>query len=328
MEHPMSHGNSARNRTSARTIHSPGLRLTDAPAGNATPLKFTRPDFARKKYRVLLAHDLTGPSEIALVRAARLTLERDGHLTILHVVDSGLPAAVIEARRAHANSYLETEVHRWLGRNKLSYRIDIGVGDPASAIAARAQANDVDLVVTGRHRRRAFADMFTPGIVGRLLGQVQRPILVVGNSNQSPYLRVLIPIDFTYASAAAIRFATAFLPRASLRVLHACKRRFQDDVAPVSSTLSREEATRKFPRLAGQPPEQALSRFIGTSGERRPIAIIESGDALALVREELARQKTDLLVLGPQARSGMKHTPIGSAAEAILRSSPCDILFP
>ena len=58
------------------------------------------------------------------------------HLTIFHVVDSGLPAAVIEAQRAHANGYLKTEVRRWLGPDKLSYRIDIGIGDPATAIAA------------------------------------------------------------------------------------------------------------------------------------------------------------------------------------------------
>src|SRR4029450_9653357 len=103
------------------------------------------------------------------VRAARLTLEREGHLTILHVINSELPAPVIEAQRAHAKSYLETEVRRWLARRKLSYRIDIGVGDPAGAIAARAQAHDVNLVVTGRHRRRPFADTFIAATVERLL---------------------------------------------------------------------------------------------------------------------------------------------------------------
>jgi hypothetical protein len=53
---------------------------------------------------------------------------------------------------------------------------------------------------------------------------------------------------------------------------------------------------------------------------------IENGEALALVKEELARQKTDLLVAGTHARSGMEHAPIGSGVEAILRSSPCDVL--
>ena len=215
----MSSGNSASNRTSVPKVHSRNLSAADAPAGNVTSLEIARQEFARNKYRVLLAHDLTGPSEIALVRAARLTLEREGHLTILHVVDSELPAPVIEARRARAKSCLETEVCRWLGSRKLSYRIAIGVGEPAGAIAARAQAHDVDLVVTGRNQRRAVANRSTT--VGHLLRQAQRPVLVVGNPNQSPYQRVLIPIDFTDASAARIRFAAAFLPQARLHLLHA-----------------------------------------------------------------------------------------------------------
>jgi nucleotide-binding universal stress UspA family protein len=327
MEHRMSYWNSACNRASAPNIYSRGSSVADAREGSATTLEFTRPDFNRRVYRVLLAHDLTGRSEIAFVRAARLTLEREGHLTILHVIGSELPAAVIEAQRACAKIYLETEVRRWLGRRKLSYHIDIGVGDPASAIAARAQAHDVNLVVTGRHRRRTFVDTFIAATVERLLRQMQRPTLVVSNSNQSPYRRVLIPIDFTDASAARIQFAATFLPQASLHLLHTYKRRFQDYVAPPSLTFSQEDSG-EFSRPIGQQPKQGLSRLIETLGlgERRPLVTIENGDALALVKEELARQKTDLLVVGTRARSGIEHAPINSGPEAILRSSPCDIL--
>jgi nucleotide-binding universal stress UspA family protein len=328
MEHGMTYWNSASSRTSAPNIYSRGSSVADAREGNVTSLEFARPGFTRKMYRVLLAHDLTGRSEIAFVRSARLTLERQGHLTILHVINSELPAPVIEARRAHAKGYLETEVGRWLARNKLSYRIDIGIGDPAGAIAARAQAHDVNLVVTGRRRRRSFADTFIATTVERLLRQMQRPILVVSNSNQSAYRRVLIPIDFTDASAARIQFAAAFLPQASLHVLHSYKRPFQDYVASLSLTFSREERG-KFSGPIGQQRKQALSRLIETLelGGRRPLMTIENGDVRALVKEELARQKTDLLVVGTHARSGMEHVPFGSGMEAILRSSPCDILL-
>jgi universal stress protein E len=323
----MAYRNSASSRTSALDIHSRNSSVADAREGNVTSLELARPGFTRKKYRVLLAHDLTGRSEIALVRAARLTIEREGHITVLHVINSELPAPIIEAQRMHAKSYLETEVRRWLARYKLSYRIDIGIGDTAGAIAARAQAHDVDLVVTGRRRRRSFADTFIAGTVERLLRQVQRPILVVGNSNQSPYRRVLIPIDVTDASAARIQFAAAFLPQASLHLLHTYKRPFQDYVASLSLTFSREEES-KFSGPTRQQRKRALSRLIETLelGERRPLVTIENGDALALVKEEIARQKTDLLVIGTHARSGMGQAPIGNAAEAILRSSACDTL--
>jgi nucleotide-binding universal stress UspA family protein len=276
-----------------------------------------------------LAHDLTGPSEIALVRAARLALERDGHLTIFHVVDSRLPAPVIEAQRAHARSSLESEVRRWLGQCKLSYRIDIGVGEPVSAITARAQADNVNLVVTARHYQRAFASIFAPAAGGRLLRQTPRPILVVSSSNQSPYRRVLIPIDCTNASAARIQFAAAFLPQARLHLLHAHKRCLQDYVAPLSLAISREQQNGKFRGLPRQEqPERALGRFIETLGlgQRRPLVTSEDGDAVALVKQELAREKVDLLVLGADA--SLERAPIGSGALAALGSSRCDLLFP
>lgn len=254
-------------------------------------------------------------------------MERDGDLTILHVVNSDLPAPNIEARRAHAKSYLETEVRRWIPRYKLSHSIDVGIGDPAVAIAARAQAHDVNLVVTGRHRRRPFAEMFIPGTVERLLQQMQQPLLVVGNSNQSPYRRVLIPVDVTDASTAKIQFAAAFLPEASFHLLHTYKKPFQDYVAYRLLTFSRGERG-KFSEPIGQQRKHALSRLIETMelGERRPLLTIANGDALTFVKEELARQKTDLLVVGTRARSRMEPSPIGSEAEAILRSSPYDIL--
>lgn len=323
----MAYWNSARSQTYAPNAYSRGSSVARAHEGNVSSLELARRGGTHnKKYRVLLAHDLTGRSEIAFVRAARLTIEREGDLTILHVVNSELPAPVIEARRAHARSYLETEVRRWIARYKLSYRIDVGIGDPAVAIAARARAHDVNLVVTGRHRRRPIADMFIAGTVVRLLQQMQQPVLVVGNSNQSPYRRVLIPIDFTDASTVRIQFAAAFLPEASFHLLHTYKKPFQDYVAR-SSTFSRGEGG-KFSGPFGQQRKHALSRLIETMelGERRPLLTIERGDTLALVKEELARQKTDLLVVGTHARPRMAHAPMGSEAEAILRSSPCDML--
>jgi len=323
----MAYWNSASRQPYAPNAYSRGSSVVGAHEGNVCSLEFARRGYTRRKYRMLLAHDLTGRSEIAFVRAARLTIEREGDLTILHVINSELPAALIEARRAHARSYIETEVRRWIGRYKLSYRIDVGIGDPAVAIAARAQAHDVNLVVTGRHRRRPFADMFIAGTVERLLQQMQQPVLVVGNSNQSPYRRVLIPIDFTDASTETIQFATGFLPEASLHLLHTYKKPFQDYVASPSLTFGRGERG-KFSRPIGEQRKHALSRLIDAIelGERRPLLTIANGDALALVKKELARQKTDLLVVGNHARSRMDHAPVGSQAEAVLRSSPCDIL--
>jgi hypothetical protein len=318
MERPVSHGNPVSRRSSVPSIHPSRPHPADRRTGDFAALQFARPD-AGNKYRVLLAHDLTGASEVAFVRAARLTRERDGHLTILHVVESELPAKVIEAQRAQARNVLESQARRWLGCARLSYRIDIGIGDRAGAIAARAQAQDADLVVTGRHPRRAFADMHASSMIGRLLYRVRRPILVVGNRDQTPYRRVLIPMAFTGASAARIQFAATFLPQAHLHLLHACKKRFEDHIASISRPL--HTAT---PGVIG-PSQEAWCAFVATLqlGMRKPMVTSQYGDSLVLVKAELGRQKTDLLVWGIDPQAGMES----GAAELAVRSSSCDVLF-
>jgi nucleotide-binding universal stress UspA family protein len=320
MEHPMSHGVSAGNRASVPNVLLRRSSIAPAPASNVARLALVRPELARPSHRVLLAHDLTGASEIALVRAARLTLERGGHLTILHVVDSELAAPLVEAQRANAGRHIETELRRWLGGRELSYRIDIGIGDPAGAIAARAGALEVDLVVTGRHRRTSGN-----GTVMCLLQRMERPVLAVGSPNQSPYRRVLIPFDRTSASAERIRLVAGLLPQASLHLLHPCKRRFHDYVAPLCTTFSRGGESEERSEGFGPAPRQALSAFIENLrlGERRPIVTTEDGDSLLLVRKELAREKMDLLVLGAHAPSATEHAQV----ETVLTSSPCDVLF-
>ena len=83
-----------------------------------------------------------------------------------------------------------------------------------------------------------------------------------------------------------------------------------------------------FSGLIRPQPKEALSRFIESLGlgERRPTVTIEVGDAPGLARKELAREKTDLLVLGADARFGVQRA-LTSAVEAILRTSPCDVLL-
>jgi nucleotide-binding universal stress UspA family protein len=323
----MSQADFAGNPASVPGIDPRRSRMVDACADHAPVVEFTHPDIARATYRVLVAHDLTGASEIALVRAARLALERAGHLTILHVVDSRLPAPAIAARQAHARNRLESEARRWIASGKLPFRIDVGIGEPASAIAARAQAQDIDLIVTGRHGRRAFGNPPAPATVGRLLRHALRPVLVVSSTDQSPYRRVLVPFDLTSAAVAGIRFAAAFLPQASLHLLHADKRCLRDIVA--SLPFSREKEGGMLSGAGSPPSVGTLSSFIGSLGldRRRPLVTIENGNPLAAVQAELSRQKTDLLVWGAHDRSGMKPGLINVAARSLPKAAPLDTLF-
>ena len=53
---------------------------------------------------------------------------------------------------------------------------------------------------------------------------------------------------------------------------------------------------------------------------------IMNGDALTLIEEELAKDKTDLVVMGTHARTGLAYALIGSVPEAVLKTGQCDML--
>jgi nucleotide-binding universal stress UspA family protein len=271
---------------------------------------------APQTYQVLLAHDLTAHSEIALVRAARLTLERDGHLTVLHVIDKHAAPGAVPAQHARAEWHLENEIQRWTAHDKPSYRIRVALGDPATTVSAYAQGRRVDLVVAGRHRRHALTHLFVSTTVERFLQQIHAPLLVVNNCNQAPYRRVLIPIDFSEAAAPALRLAADFVPpHASVHLFHVA----------VPTTFSPEYITKCTGPVAQQ-ARYAISHLIESSGlgERRPVVTIKSGETVSLIKEELAERKTDLMVLGRSVQPDKAYRR--RVTEALLKSSLCDIL--
>jgi nucleotide-binding universal stress UspA family protein len=57
--------------------------------------------------KILMAHDLSRRSSIALERAVQLARQHRTDLDILHIVDDDLPAAVIERRRSEATHVIE-----------------------------------------------------------------------------------------------------------------------------------------------------------------------------------------------------------------------------
>jgi nucleotide-binding universal stress UspA family protein len=43
------------------------------------------------------------------------------------------------------------------------------------------------------------------------------------------------------------------------------------------------------------------------------------------VLEQAVRERADLLVVGTHARAGVTHALVGSVAEWLVRSAPCDV---
>jgi len=140
-----------------------------------------------------------------------------------------------------------------------------------------------------------------------------------------PFRRMVVLVDFSAHSAAAVRYATDLSRRyeAALDLLHV----FQPTtyvlpegyVVPTASQLeavliSLEAQLAETKRAA----EQAGARNVQTK-------LLQGGVATEILRFAKERE-CDLIIMGTHGRTGLKHMLLGSVAEYIVRVAPTPVL--
>jgi nucleotide-binding universal stress UspA family protein len=119
--------------------------------------------------------------------------------------------------------------------------------------------------------------------------------------------RILVPVDFSSCSRAALAFACTLAKalEASIDVLFVAS---NDEGQPVAPDASGAE----------------LHQFIGTVPDSRALAIREHvvhGDARERIVTIAERDGFDLIVLGTHGRTGRARSLAGSVAESVVRTS-------
>jgi nucleotide-binding universal stress UspA family protein len=120
--------------------------------------------------RLMLATDLSSASERAADEAIRLAVENKAELVVFSVIDPGrlrLPGGVFLRRIDQERSRIDIGVQKLVRRAQAAgarATFLVWEGDPAELILAAAEAEKIDAIVLGSHRR---------GLLGRLvLGSV------------------------------------------------------------------------------------------------------------------------------------------------------------
>jgi nucleotide-binding universal stress UspA family protein len=140
--------------------------------------------------------------------------------------------------------------------------------------------------------------------------------------------RVLVPIDFSPSSRAALEYGTFLATRlgAEVTVLHVWEP--PGYVGPDALAL--------LPLAAGQAGWdqtraevlREVELFLGPASARpRELSVrVEAGepsDAILVAAKEVG---ADLIVMGTHGRTGLSRLLIGSVAEAVLRRATCPVL--
>ncbi|MCY1125910.1 universal stress protein [Frigidibacter sp. RF13] len=149
------------------------------------------------------------------------------------------------------------------------------------------------------------------------MAQVACPVLLACAPTGTDYGVVVAAIDFSPASAAAVRTAALLVAEARLGGVHALHVPYRGLIAPSTAEALSEEA---------RSAEATLRKARDLPAHFGPIAMIE-GVVDQVVAAALARDNADLLALGAHARAGVGGALLGGFATRILRDPPADPLI-
>ncbi|NOT28637.1 MAG: universal stress protein, partial [Acidobacteria bacterium] len=132
------------------------------------------------------------------------------------------------------------------------------------------------------------------------------------------FTRILVPIDFSATSSAALTYARALASafNATLHLLHIAAVTFLC-AGGVGSIRSRQAAMADLDTLLGDEDRQLFRATATVEYAQMP--------AEAIVHHALAND-VELIVMGTHGHTGLAHVLLGSVAEWVVRRAPCPVL--
>lgn len=201
-------------------------------------------------------------------------------------------------------------------------------GDPVKAVIEHARLIAADLVVVPGHGRR-FDAYWRSGLYATdLAGVMPCPTLAVHDAGpggtRGSFVNILCPMDFSAASAAALRQAVVLAQQnaGTLTLLHVL------DGIPYELPYSggaaigeyREKVDRISRKMRNSVPSDALNWcHVETS--------VVSGIAHRTIVETASALNTDLIVMGLPERSGIARVIMASTTTPLLRNAACPVLL-
>jgi len=275
--------------------------------------------------KLLMATDLSARSDRALERAVRLATEHGAELTIVHVVDEDLPSSISDVQEKEAKQAIQEHIGSLTAGNGPHISIKVVFGRDYADILEMSEETEAGMIVLGMHREDAFKDMFRGTTVERIIRASNVPVLLVRNQAGEPYRRVMVGVDFSIYSRRAVEFAAKLVPSGEFYLVHAYDVPFKGFLYGHDT---RREISNQHEAQFREMLEEELATFLASLEPKAPKLerVMQEGMVREVIRQQLRQLKPDLLVIGTHGRTGVSHAFLGSVAEDLLRSPPCDVL--
>lgn len=202
----------------------------------------------------------------------------------------------------------------------------VSVGRIMAEIQLLIQKNNAGLLVMGKHGHGYHAVPIIGNTPVKIIQGCPCPVLVVRNNPEHPYKRVLIPVEFTEASAHQVKQALPFIPQdAEITLMHVC-------MPPTAMLLSRAptpvDVLEKAQKRVVAEAEASIKEFVDSLGISHPVkTVVKVGLPDRTILENIIVNNIDLLVLGKKPRSRLQEYIVGSMVHTGLNEAECDVMI-
>jgi nucleotide-binding universal stress UspA family protein len=282
---------------------------------------------------ILVATDFSVDGNNAVRRAALLAHEHGARLKLLHVLDPAgckplrdwfSPSIDIDLKAAQARESLRRFAVEIAGRYDVSAVVEVLVGEPLQALLTASQC--AELLVLGRRGHGRFQALLVGRTADRVLRTCRRPVLVVKAPVEGAYRRVLVPIDFTAPSEAAVQVAARLTRDGDMHMFHAINAHREAVLrdAEVPAHVIREHRLRQEVGTIARMRRKAAG--LGLDSTRMAYAV-GHGHPVWSTLGHARELGADLIVAGKQGRSTLGEFLLGSVSRRVLAESSCDMLI-
>ncbi|MCC6716697.1 MAG: universal stress protein [Acetobacteraceae bacterium] len=271
---------------------------------------------------ILLATDLLAHADRAMDRAALIAEAAGLPLDILHVVSRELRTAPgLDAAKAAALASLRAEIAAAELPAGLSVTPLVRGGEPGPAIvAAAAEARSVLVVLAAQHGD-LLVRLFRGSALHHAVRHAPCPVLLVRRRARHAYRRIVVAVDLSLPSRLALDRALRLMPGAGMAQVELTLVHAGFVGAPPAAV--QEQRARVDDMLVA-----SLAR-LAAEGMAPPgsiATVMETGGAVAVVAAAAAARDAELVVAGTTGLTGAANLLLGSVAEALLATLPCDVL--
>jgi nucleotide-binding universal stress UspA family protein len=293
--------------------------------------------------RILVPTDFSAASVDALGYAQPFARETGARLDVLHVVPPLIPPPEMapysgewdqigREQRLEASQQLKKLVAAHV-QTPVRPRLLVREGEAAPVICAVAEAERSDLLVIATRGQTGLARFVMGSTAEDVVQRAPCPVLTVrqrslprqGASPIRPSEQInhiLVPIDFSAPSRAALHYAADFARRftASLVLLHVAAH------LSVSSRLAYLTT-----RLHAVVVERGLAQLTALARRHLPRdirveVIVRTGTPADVITQVSRREKADLIILGTRGQGGLRRLLMGGTATRVVRHAPCPVL--